>query len=69
MMAIHHTLQILIVTYHNKPAPYIHRLPQCPTPTKHSNQTLTTHNNHPDKHILESMVQMLLLCATLNVII
>jgi hypothetical protein len=60
MMAIHHTLQLLITTYQNEPA---HIFTDClnilnllNTQIKHP----TSHNSHPDKIILENMVKMLI---------
>ena len=59
LMAIHHTLRLLTTTYRNEPA---HIFTDClnvlyliNTQTKHP----TTHNSHPDKKILESIVKML----------
>ena len=53
-MAIHKTLQILNTKYPNEPA---HIFTDCilNTQIQHS----STHNNHPDKTLLESMVQLL----------
>jgi ribonuclease HI len=58
-MAIHHTLKLLTSTYTHEPA---HIFTDClnvlyliNTQIKHP----TTHNNHPDKQILESIVLML----------
>jgi ribonuclease HI len=59
LMAIHHTLRLLITVYQNEPA---HIFTDClnvlyllNTQTKHP----TLHNNHPDKNIIESIIQML----------
>ena len=59
LMAIHHTLCLLTTTYRNEPA---HIFTDClnvlyllATQTKHP----TSHNSHPDKTILESIIMML----------
>ena len=62
-MAIHHTLQLLTTTYHNKPT---HVFIDClnvmyllNTQIKHP----TIHNSHLNKLILESIVEMLKPCT------
>lgn len=66
MMATHHTLQILTTIYQNKPAHIstynLNALYLFNTLIKHP----TLHNRHPDKTILESMVQMLHFCMQLT---
>ena len=62
-MVVHHTLQLLTITYHDEPT---HIFTDClnvlyllNTQLKHP----TIHNGHPYKKILESMVNMLQICT------
>ena len=60
MMALHHTLRLLTTTYQNEPA---HIFTDCINVIyllKNHIKHPTTHNSHPDKVTLASMVQMLL---------